>query len=191
MRDPALARALDAVLRAPAVPRRGLEPGARLRLVSASSLRRRNSSRRCSSSRALRSASCCRWRASASCSTRSSVVPFHLGSRIRRWLCSVWDRILVHVLRRVDALFTVCVTTSMLPPARSRVPMRPSIASLTFRTPSSSLRSRASRSGPSEAGVRGVLGDLGVFGWRVCWGDAQMSVSVYSESSAMLVVLCG
>lgn len=62
------------------------------------------------------------------------------------------------------------------------------MASLTFLTPSSSLRSRASRSGPSDAGVRGVLGVLGVFGvlgGTVCWGEAQMSVSVYSESSAM------
>lgn len=35
-------------------------------------------------------------------------------------------------------------------------------------------------------GVLGVLGDLGVLGGRVCSGDAHMSVSVYSESSAMM-----
>lgn len=110
MREPALARARDAAPRELAVPRMLLVPGASLRFVSSSSLRRRNSSRRCSSSRARRSASCCLCSASASCSARSSVVPFQLGLRMRRWLCSVCDRIRVQVLSRVEALLTVCVT---------------------------------------------------------------------------------
>lgn len=64
------------------------------------------------------------------------------------------------------------------------------MASLTSFTPSSSLRNKASRSRPCEFGVRGVLGVLGDFGdlgrCVVCWGEVQMSVSEYSESSAMV-----
>lgn len=77
-------------------------------------------------------------------------------------LCSVWDRMRVHVLSRVDAWLTVfktvwekrsvgayedamvCAHTSMFPPARSNVPMTPSMDSLMPRTPSSSLRNAAS-----------------------------------------------
>lgn len=75
--------------------------------LSSSSAFLRSSSRRRSASAALRSASCCFCNASFSMSTRSCVAPFHSGLRISRWLCSVWDRMRVHVLSRVEALSTV------------------------------------------------------------------------------------
>ena len=61
----------------PRVPRDA--EGLSLCAVSSSSRRRRASSRLCSSSAALRSAARCRSMASASCSARSSVTPFHDG----------------------------------------------------------------------------------------------------------------
>lgn len=98
-----------ATLALPLVPRIDVEPPSRRR-SSSSSRRRWISNRRCSSSCARRSASCCRAMASASCCAMSSVTPFQLGWSSRRWLCSVCDRIRVHVLSRVDALLTVLDT---------------------------------------------------------------------------------
>lgn len=96
----------------PLVPRRPLvDGGASLLAVCSSSRRLRSSSRRRSSSAALRSAARCFSRASASCSARSSERPFQPGLRISRWLCSVCERILVHVFNRLDALATVWATT--------------------------------------------------------------------------------
>lgn len=43
-------------------------------------------------------------------STRSCVAPFQLGFKMRRWLCSVCDKMLVQVLSKVDALLTVLDT---------------------------------------------------------------------------------
>lgn len=77
----------------------------------------------------------------------------------------------------------------MLPPARCRVPMTPSMTWLMLRTPSSSLLSIASRSSGSDRwsfavgvfGVRGVLGVFGVFGrgsgGTFFTGEVQRSVS--------------
>lgn len=101
------------VLDAPRMPRDGVGAPS-LRFSSSSSRRRRRSSRLCSSSAALRSAARCLSSASASCSARSSVAPFQPGWRMRRWLCSVCDRMRVQVLRRVEALETVFETTCTL-----------------------------------------------------------------------------
>lgn len=43
-------------------------------------------------------------------SCRSWVEPFQFGLRMSRWLCSVCERMRVHVLRRVEALSTVWET---------------------------------------------------------------------------------
>jgi hypothetical protein len=85
--------------------------GANLLTTSSSSRRRRSSSRLCSSSAALRSATRCFSNPSASCSAKSSVRPFQAGFSIRRWLCSVCERILVHVFNKEDASATVLTTT--------------------------------------------------------------------------------
>lgn len=93
----------------PRVPREEVEAGSFL-LDSSSSRRRRSSSLRSSSSAALRASSCCFRNASASISAKSFVAPFHVGSRIRRWLCSVWDKMRVQVLSSVEAFETVLET---------------------------------------------------------------------------------
>jgi len=146
---------------------------------SASSAFRRASSRLLSASAARLSASCCLRRFSLSISSRSCVAPLQFGFRISRWLCSVCDRMRVHVLSRVLALVTVCDTvyrrgqeytcqqkgyssvpppgalqhTLMFPFALSRVPRTPSMTSLMLRTPSSSLRSPASRASSASKGA--------------------------------------
>lgn len=74
---------------------------------SSSSALRAAASRCCCSASSRRSAACCLWMASFSMSATSWVAPCQLGFRIKRWLCSVWDSILVHVFRRVDADVTV------------------------------------------------------------------------------------
>lgn len=94
---------------APRAPRAEADAGNFL-LCSSSSRRRRRSSFRSSSSAALRASACCLRSASASISTKSSVAPFHAGSRMRRWLCSVCDRMRVQVLRSVEAFKTVLET---------------------------------------------------------------------------------
>lgn len=94
---------------APRAPRAAADAGNFL-LCSSSSRRRRRSSFRSSSSAALRAAACCLRSASASISAKSSVAPFHVGSRMRRWLCSVCDRMRVQVLRSVEAFETVLET---------------------------------------------------------------------------------
>lgn len=82
----------------------------------------------------------------------------------------------------------------MFPPARPSVPSKPSMDSLTLLTPSNSLRKRSSRltdsdSGAVPVGVFGVFGVLGVLGRAASGalreGEAQISDSVYSVSSAM------
>lgn len=78
--------------------------------LSSSSAFLLTSSRRRSASAARRAASCCWAMASFSISRRSCVAPFQFGLSIRRWLCSVWESIRVHVLRRVEALPTVFAT---------------------------------------------------------------------------------
>lgn len=93
----------------PRAPRAEVEAGNFL-LNSSSSRRRRSSSLRSSSSAALRASSCCFRSASASISAKSFVAPFHVGSRIRRWLCSVWDKMRVQVLSSVEAFETVLET---------------------------------------------------------------------------------
>lgn len=84
--------------------------------------------------------------------------------------------------------------TCILLPARSKVPSRPSMPLFKLLTPSNSLRKRSSRltvsdAGAGPVGVFGVFGVLGVFGRAArgasCEGDAQISDSVYSVSSAM------
>lgn len=94
---------------APLVPLPGTGAPSR-RFSSSSSLRWRSSSRRCSSSIALRSAACCLCKASTSCSAISSLAPFHPGWSMSLWLCSVCESILVQLFSRVEALFTVCDT---------------------------------------------------------------------------------
>ena len=83
------------------------------RRLSSSSALRAAASRCCWRACSRRSAACCLCIASFSLSATSWVAPCQLGLRINRWLCSVWDRIRVHVLRRVDAdvtvLETVCI----------------------------------------------------------------------------------
>jgi hypothetical protein len=86
----------------------GAVPAALFRSSSSAFLRA--SSRRRSASAARLSASCCFCSASFSMSTRSCVAPFHSGLSSSRWLCSVCDRMRVHVLRRVEALSTVLET---------------------------------------------------------------------------------
>lgn len=80
------------------------------RCLWSSSARRLNSLRRLSSSAALRSAAAALAAASASMSARSCDAPFHEGFRSSRWLCSVCERMRVHVLRRVEAVLTVLET---------------------------------------------------------------------------------
>ncbi len=93
------------------VPRAAPRPGAGACLgFSSSSALLRASSRRRSPSVARRSASCCLASASFSISARSCVAPFQFGFSINRWLCSVWERIRVHVFKSVEALPTVFAT---------------------------------------------------------------------------------
>lgn len=73
------------------------------RLWSSSSARRRASSRRRSSSCTRLSAACLRRSSSAWTSTRSCDEPCQSVSRMRRWLCSVWESMRVQVFRRVEA----------------------------------------------------------------------------------------
>lgn len=75
-----------------------------------SSARRLTSARRLSSSAALRSAAAALAAASLSISARSCDAPFQDGLRSKRWLCSVCESMRVHVLRRVEAVFTVFET---------------------------------------------------------------------------------
>lgn len=77
------------------------------RLCSRSSTARRASSRLRSSSAARRCTAKCSASFSSSMASRSLLAPFQSLLRMRRWLCSVWDRIRVQVLRRVEALVTV------------------------------------------------------------------------------------
>lgn len=90
------------------------------RRCSRSSTARRASSRRRSSSAARRCAASCSASLSSSMASRSLLAPFQSLLRIRRWLCSVWERMRVQVLRRVEALVTVwetdymCVYVSMM-----------------------------------------------------------------------------
>lgn len=77
------------------------------RLCSRSSTRRRASSRLRSSSAARRCTASCSTSFSSSIASRSLLAPFQSLLRMRRWLCSVCDRIRVQVLRRVEALVTV------------------------------------------------------------------------------------
>lgn len=79
-----------------------------------SSALRRASPRRLSSSAALRSAAAALAAASLSMSARSCDAPFQDGFRSSRWLCSVCDRMRVHVLRRVEAVLTVLETVYMV-----------------------------------------------------------------------------
>lgn len=98
------------------LPRTGpvlLEPVAVSRCLC-SSARRRTSARRLSSSAALRSAAAALAAASLSMSARSCDAPFQDGFRSSRWLCSVCDKMRVHVLRRVEAVFTVLETVCMI-----------------------------------------------------------------------------
>jgi hypothetical protein len=113
------------------------------------------------SSAARRSAACCRYISSSSIAATSCDAPCHCGLRMRRWLCSVCDRMRVHVWRRVEAFCTVLDTvwsgfssdfsrysdirTSMLSLAFCRLSTTPSMTLLTFRMLSSSLRSATSR----------------------------------------------
>lgn len=81
-----------------------------IRALSCSSSLRRISSRRRSASLRSRCLASSRSIFSASISSRSLLAPFQFLLRMRRWLCSVCDRIRVHVFRRVDALVTVWET---------------------------------------------------------------------------------
>ena len=185
------------VLLVRAVP---LAPGptaAAASLLRSSSARLRSASAfRLSSSSARLSRAACFKRSSFSISLRSSLAPCQLGFRINRWLCSVWLRIRVQVLSKVEAVLTVCDTVPMLPLARSRVPITPSSSSLMFRTPWSS-RSRASsrvagsdeldRGSVRGGGPVGVFGVLGVFGrsWCAVGFTGEKSSSEESKSDMM------
>lgn len=79
-------------------------------LRSSSSALRAAASRRACSSRSRRSIACCCAIVSASISAKSWVAPCQLGSRMRRWLCSVAERIRVHVCKSVEAEVTVWFT---------------------------------------------------------------------------------
>ncbi len=92
----------------PLVDEDGAVPAA-LRLSSSSAFLRASSRRR-SASAARLSASWCFCSVSVSMSTRSWVEPFQSGLRISRWLCSVCERMRVHVLSSVEALSTVLDT---------------------------------------------------------------------------------
>lgn len=117
-------------------------------------------SRRACSSAARRSTACFLWLSSSSMSAMSCVAPCHCGFRMRRWLCSVWERMRVHVWSSVEAFWTVLETvcpcqsielyrvvathTPMLSLAFCRLSTTPSMTLLTLRTLSSSRRSAAS-----------------------------------------------
>jgi hypothetical protein len=87
-----------------------------LALGAASALRRSSSSLLAAasllacSSAARRSAACCRYVSSSSMATKSCDAPCHCGFRMSRWLCSVWDKMRVHVWSRVEAFWTVLET---------------------------------------------------------------------------------
>ena len=65
---------------------------------------------RACSSAARRSTACFLWVSSSSRSTMSCVAPCHCGFKMSRWLCSVWERMRVHVCRSVEAFWTVLET---------------------------------------------------------------------------------
>lgn len=65
---------------------------------------------RACSSAARRSTACFLWLSSSSMSSTSCVAPCHCGFRMSRWLCSVWERMRVHVWRSVEAFWTVLDT---------------------------------------------------------------------------------
>jgi hypothetical protein len=102
------------VLARPRVVPAVLEVAVASRCLCSSSTRRRNSFRRLSSSAVLRSAAAALAAASLSTSARSCDAPFHEGFRSSRWLCSVCERIRVHVFRRVEAVLTVLETVYVL-----------------------------------------------------------------------------
>ena len=77
------------------------------RCLSSSSALRRASSLLLSSSAALLSAACAFKTISFSISATSALAPFQLGFSINRWLCSVCERIRIHVFKSVDADDTV------------------------------------------------------------------------------------
>lgn len=87
-----------------------LELAVASRCLWVSSARRRASARLLSSSAALRSAAAALAAASFSMSARSCVAPFQVGFKMSLWLCSVCERIRVHVLRSVEAALTVFET---------------------------------------------------------------------------------
>lgn len=97
----------------PRVPRTpvplAVVPPASLRRSASSAARRSSSRLRCSSAARRCASSCCATRSSSTAS-RSRVEPCQSLLRRRRWLCSVCDRMRVHVLRRVEAFVTVLET---------------------------------------------------------------------------------
>lgn len=114
------------------------------RFFSSSSAFLAAASLRWCSSCSLRSAACCLAAASFSISAMSFVAPCHLGFRISLWLCSVCERVRVHVFSNVEAELTVRETvcyrvsfdaiagmdwtqTSIFPRARSRLSSTPSM----------------------------------------------------------------
>lgn len=90
----------------PRVPLDVVDVACALLLSSSSAFRAAASLCRCSSCSRL-SAACCLSRASCSMSAMSCDAPCQLGSRMRRWLCSVCDKMRVQVLSNVDAESTV------------------------------------------------------------------------------------
>lgn len=115
--DPPLKKPLPLVVVPLAAPRVPLAPrvpavAAPLarRCCSRSSNARRVSSRRRSASAARRCSARCSASLSSSMASRSRVAPAQSLLRIRRWLCSVCERMRVQVLRRVEALVTVWET---------------------------------------------------------------------------------
>jgi hypothetical protein len=116
-----------------------------IRLLSSSSASLAAAAFRSCSSASLLSASRCRAYISCSASAMSCVVLPQFGLRMSRWLCSVCERIRVHVCMSWVADETVLFTLDMLDFAFLRDSMTPSIASLTLRTLASSARRAASR----------------------------------------------
>lgn len=97
------------------------------------------------SSRCRRCSAACRSIASASAACTSAVEPAQCGERIKRWLCSVCDRMRVQVCSKVADEETVRETVFMFVFAFSKLSMTPSMALFTLRTFSSSRLSWASR----------------------------------------------
>lgn len=77
------------------------------RLLASSSAFRAAASRCLCNSCSRLSAACCLRTDSFSLSAMSCVAPCQSGLRISRWLCSVWDKIRVQVLSKVEAELTV------------------------------------------------------------------------------------